>query len=1426
MSTSFRQSVLFVSEQWERAYEALTRVDFRAYDQDTLRRAMLDYVRTTYPEEFDDWIGSSEFVIKVDILAWLSQNVSWRVDLGGRESFISVAERRDSILRLAENVLYSASRVRGATGEVKVTAVRSTQRLVDIDGQAIDRVKWGDNTDPDWQEKWNTVWNAALSGRNPIGRPTKRYSDGSAVVSLYRMNSLAPPTGVYSFSSSIGGQSLQFEISNCDMQAEDGRLFEYAPSPGNPFHVLYRADGRGASSPGTGFFLPVRQGEMRHYDVDLSVPVAGRSIVVPAKNVSQTDVWVMETDADGRRVAEWTRADDPGFSLGYYPLEERRIYEVISGTDDSISIRFGDGKYGSIPKGLFRIWYRTVSPLAPIVRISDIKDRQVTIPYASNGRVYSLTVWFDLAYDMTDAGPSEADSDVKYRASKVFYAQNRMVNAEDYNSYVLKDNSILKAVSVNRTYSGHGVSARMSDPTGVSSSVRIQAQDGRFYKQFTTEVATFSADTSVLSSTDLVDLDLAGAIANSEGSTLYYNESPEIPVGQKTWFSSSSVVNGRSRGTLKRDPVEPYDTPIGSDADADDPLRAIGADSLLRFGGYRGQVARIDYVTGNGTGGGLVVMKDLVPDGAVLYSVMAGYRTELTDDERAAVLFQVGLKRSFALRWDGPTASWNVVLSENIGSGSFSIDGAGDDTGAGLDRSWTVKLEYRTIPDAADEWELTRRGLQLRFESDRDVRFYHAGGTLVVDAETGRPLRDSIRILRTNESRDSLNRLGLEPTFGIDPNSGAVVLVGDGETTEFGLGAEFADERGVFCFLEGNVYPSTQFTVLHVPGRDRIRFAEAIPEGQRMTVRHDQRLRHLDVSARETVGDDAALEWDLGTRDLVPDNVFAFVDGEFVSSFGGLTVFRGQSGTDVIRFSAVPGTSDEVHIKACHGSGPAFASIVHTGTGSQSTFKTNARTDQLWVFVDGLLRTDYQLNRADPENFTVVLASPPALNARIEIKILLFPELCSVKKMEVLTTSATDSLDLTSLGVDDGSASRVLVWIDGAMKGWSFEGRYAFFDDVLPIGSRVAVTFFEQLGSYTSGFSQIVAGPYRAVPSYIDREKVLLVTGNISHDDGYTNQNGVTVTDEDADSGGDGDDPFVFRELVLQDGQDLVVWRRVTQRGADVWDPIGESTVPRATVQSARWSFSAGEAVQSPTRSGDVHYRSGQFLVADAATGEWIVAGDQSAYKVEIGRGSLAFVWEHIAPEENRIDASPTNVIDIFVLTTAYDRAVRDWARLNRPEADYPAPETTVSLRSAYSALEAAKMISDAVVWRPVRHKPLFGPRSAAELRAKILVVRAFGAAINDQDLKLRVLDSIDAFLDPRVWNPGETFYFTELAAFIHRQLPTIVRSVVVVPRAGDGTFGRIFQVRAEPDEMFVSCAVPSDIEIVESLTDSSLNIL
>ena len=73
MATAIRQRKLFAAEDFRVIYRAFTEINFSAFDFDTLRAAMIVYVRLNFPEDFNDWIESSEFVFLIELLAYLGQ---------------------------------------------------------------------------------------------------------------------------------------------------------------------------------------------------------------------------------------------------------------------------------------------------------------------------------------------------------------------------------------------------------------------------------------------------------------------------------------------------------------------------------------------------------------------------------------------------------------------------------------------------------------------------------------------------------------------------------------------------------------------------------------------------------------------------------------------------------------------------------------------------------------------------------------------------------------------------------------------------------------------------------------------------------------------------------------------------------------------------------------------------------------------------------------------------------------------------------------------------------------------------------------------------------------------------------------------------------------------------------------------------------
>ena len=74
-------------------------------------------------------------------------------------------------------------------------------------------------------------------------------------------------------------------------------------------------------------------------------------------------------------------------------------------------------------------------------------------------------------------------------------------------------------------------------------------------------------------------------------------------------------------------------------------------------------------------------------------------------------------------------------------------------------------------------------------------------------------------------------------------------------------------------------------------------------------------------------------------------------------------------------------------------------------------------------------------------------------------------------------------------------------------------------------------------------------------------------------------------------------------------------------------------------------------------------------------------------------------------------------------------------------------------------------------------------------------------------------------------WELGESFYYTELAAYIHQSLSSHLSSIVIVPVQAESNFGNLFQVKAEPDELFLSAATVSNVEVVKGFTEQNLKI-
>ena len=68
-------------------------------------------------------------------------------------------------------------------------------------------------------------------------------------------------------------------------------------------------------------------------------------------------------------------------------------------------------------------------------------------------------------------------------------------------------------------------------------------------------------------------------------------------------------------------------------------------------------------------------------------------------------------------------------------------------------------------------------------------------------------------------------------------------------------------------------------------------------------------------------------------------------------------------------------------------------------------------------------------------------------------------------------------------------------------------------------------------------------------------------------------------------------------------------------------------------------------------------------------------------------------------------------------------------------------------------------------------------------------------------------LFSINEFFSLENWDFGDSFYFTELSTFVTLELAPDISNFIIVPKAGNQSFGSLFEISSESDEIpQVSC--------------------
>jgi hypothetical protein len=212
-------------------------------------------------------------------------------------------------------------------------------------------------------------------------------------------------------------------------------------------------------------------------------------------------------------------------------------------------------------------------------------------------------------------------------------------------------------------------------------------------------------------------------------------------------------------------------------------------------------------------------------------------------------------------------------------------------------------------------------------------------------------------------------------------------------------------------------------------------------------------------------------------------------------------------------------------------------------------------------------------------------------------------------------------------------------------------------------------------------------------------------------------------------------------------------------------------------------------------------------------------------YKVFPGRNNIKFQYNHSADYDSRVDMGASNIMDIYVLTKAYDTNFRQW--VDGSIDTKPLPPGNDELNDILAPeLNLIKAMSDEIVYHPVRYKVLFGQGASEDLQATFKVVKNPGQVISDNDVKSRIITAMNQFFSLDNWDFGDTFYFTELSTYVVSQLTPYISSFVIVPTQSGLSFGSLFEIQSGSDQLFISSATVSNIEIISGITASTIKAI
>lgn len=758
------------SDNWVNKYLENSDINYGASDYATYRESYINLLREKYPENFNDYIDNSEMIMLISSLAYLGENLNYVIEMNTRDNFPATTDRLESLLNFARMINYPVRRNICASGLVKIVQVQTDEELYDSMGKSLKDfpIKWNDISNTYWYEQLMIVLNSAFINSNSFGIPVDTKEVDEETYNLYSLNVISQMGVSYPFNAVVNGSATNFEIVNPII--ENNKLVEHYPDDTNYFNIIYKNDGSGYDSKNNGFFLWFKQGTLSKKDQQINVKESFKTIEVQAQGINNSDVWVEELNLDGSIKNVWKKVEE-FHNVSYSDIDssEKNIYQIITNTNDTITIKFSDGLTGNIPFGNFRVYYRTSNGMTYSINPKEMTNLTVTIPYRDSSyksdQIFHLTLTFSLQDAVSNSVPSLTVADIQDNLPAVSSTQNRMVTEKDYNYFPLYYTNVIKRViAENRIYSGVTDNMIEDNQSNLIQNVNIIVDDGYVYKDYETLSSLVSLPT-LMSNSAIIDTYIKPLLSNKDLVNFYYDKFPMLDIslndGTYVWNSVKEnevqTTNTYDYGVISGLSVLPNGIDVGSMLkfnilDDNNKITNEKWVTVIEIKGLK-EDRTYDYIViSEKLQYGVWTLKNPVDNDKFVSKIYYPFNEMLSDNLVQSILNTMNMISSlnisgvsepkFGLRYDQLSGNWVLIEGSSVGDGDFNLASAGMGYN---DNSWLVRVEW--TPTA---WQLKWRSVKYLFGSTETVRFPNVMTEKVVNVRSGSVENDFIKFLKIN----------------------------------------------------------------------------------------------------------------------------------------------------------------------------------------------------------------------------------------------------------------------------------------------------------------------------------------------------------------------------------------------------------------------------------------------------------------------------------------------------------------------------------------------------------------------------------------------------------------------------------------------------------------------------------------------------